>query len=375
MNERHELMRVIMGAAFRDKRFVLAGFEKLLSAEGKAALAANREKAEVILDNVLNKAKGKGSFSFNIVYRLQAAVVELQKLGIELPPQINCFILSLVRLSNAVTEMNAIMNQCKAMLDATKMIVRPPVEVDDLDLVGKIFNEFATEAGQKMVLEHPKNPNGKKFPAYVKTLMTEAYGGSGNKPTEAMFKPGGEYYNKVLNRLTNAQNPLAEAEKLAAKLIEHSDRAHNQLQNFQLEANLDQPLAKFREDWAHANTPEAKTAAIQAFAKAFSFSEATILQNMMLNGRETERFIRKLEPPKTFASAITDILFDEFDALSAGLDEEEQGKLKTDVYGVATGELGLGYLSALKAQNIINAMVEDAQKMGGDKDYKVDIGV
>ncbi len=52
VNERHELVRVIMGAAFRDKDFVLAGFEKLLSPEGKAALAANRKKAEAILESV-----------------------------------------------------------------------------------------------------------------------------------------------------------------------------------------------------------------------------------------------------------------------------------------------------------------------------------
>ena len=55
--------------------------------------------------------------------------------------------------------------------------------------------------------------------------------------------------------------------------------------------------------------------------------------------------------------------------------EEEEGNLKSDVYFVATGELGLGYWDALKEANILNALVKDAQKMGGDKDYKVDIGV
>ena len=94
---------------------------------------------------------------------------------------------------------------------------------------------------------------------------------------------------------------------------------------------------------------------------------------MMLYGRETARTV--LGSPKTFASAITDILFDEFDALSEGLDEKEEGKLKSDVYFVATGELGLGYWDALSEANILNALMKDAQKMGGDKDYKVDIGV
>ena len=367
VNERHELVRVIMGAAFRDKDFVLAGFEKLLSPEGKAALAANRKKAEAILDSVLSKSKG--GFSFNIVYRLQAAVAELQKLGLELPPQINCFIQSLVRLSNSVVEINTIMNQCKAMLEATQTMVRPPAPLDDLDLIGKIFNEFASEAGQKLVPQ----PNGRKYPAYIVTLMSDAYGGATGKPGHAMFKPGGEYHTKVLNSIKNAANPLARAEELYNKLVYHADRAHNPLQDVQIQNNLDPAMKKFREDWPNARTPQEKDAVIKAFTDTFARSEAGLLQYMMLYGRETARTV--LGSPKTFASAITDILFDEFDALSEGLDEKEEGKLKGDVYFVATGELGLGYWDALKEANILNALMNDAQKMGGDKDYKVDIGV
>ena len=367
VNERHELVRVIMGAAFRDKDFVLAGFEKLLSPEGKAALAANRKKAEAILDSVLSKSKG--GFSFNIVYRLQAAVAELQKLGLELPPQINCFIQSLVRLSNSVVEINTIMNQCKAMLEATQTMVRPPAPVDDLDLIGKIFNEFASEAGQKLVPQ----PNGRKYPAYIVTLMSDAYGGATDKPGHAMFLPGGEYHTKVLNSIKNAANPLARAEELYNKLVYHADRAHNPLQDVQIKNNLDPAMKKFREDWPNARTPQEKDAVIKAFTDTFARSEAGLLQYMMLYGRETARTV--LGSPKTFASAITDILFDEFDALSEGLDEKEEGKLKGDVYFVATGELGLGYWDALKEANILNALMNDAQKMGGDKDYKVDIGV
>ena len=48
---------------------------------------------------------------------------------------------------------------------------------------------------------------------------------------------------------------------------------------------------------------------------------AGLHQYMMLYGRETARTV--LGSPKTFASAITDILFDEFDALSEGLDKKE----------------------------------------------------
>ena len=120
VNEKSELLRVILGAAFRNGEFVLKGVKNLMSPEGRAALnTATEEKARAILEAVL----GKGSFSFNIVYRLQAAVVELQKLGLELPPQINCFILSLVRLSNTVAEINTIMTTELAAANGYKLML------------------------------------------------------------------------------------------------------------------------------------------------------------------------------------------------------------------------------------------------------------
>lgn len=274
-----------------------------------------------------------------------------------------------MRLSNSVVEINTIMNQCKAMLEATQTMVRPPAPVDDLDLVGKIFNESASKDGQKLV----KQPNGRQYPAYIVTLMSDAYGGSGDKTQEAMFLPGGTYHSKVLNSIKNAANPLARAEELYNKLVEHADREHNPLQDVQIEKNLDPAMKKFREDWPHARTQKEKDAVIKEFTDKFAWSEAGLLKYMMLYGRDTVR--TALGTPKTFASAITDILLGEFDALSEGLDEKEEGKLKSDVYFVATGELGLGYWDALKEAKILEALMKDAQKMGGDKDYKVDIGV
>lgn len=87
------VVRVITGAAFRNSEFMLDGIKKLMSAEGRGALADEniRDKAKAILGKVLDKSNG--GFAFNIVYRLQAAVSELQKLGLELPPQINAFAL------------------------------------------------------------------------------------------------------------------------------------------------------------------------------------------------------------------------------------------------------------------------------------------
>ena len=174
------VVRVITGAAFRNSEFMLDGLEKLMSAEGRGALAdANiRDKAKAILGKVLDKSKG--GFAFNIVYRLQAAVSELQKLGLELPPQINCFIQSLVRLSNTVTEMNTIMNQCKAMLDSANKMTCPVPERDELDLVGQQF--FASEDGKQLV-------NGK--PKYATEAESARFGGS-NADMATMFTEDGE---------------------------------------------------------------------------------------------------------------------------------------------------------------------------------------
>ena len=376
VNEQQELMRVIMGAAFRDKNFVLAGFDKLLSVKGKAALTANRDKAEAILDSVLSKEKG--GFAFNIVYRLQAAVVELQKLGIELPSQINCFIQSLVRLSNTLAEINTVMNQYKALLEATMTCVRPPVEVDDLDLVGKIFNVSTSKDGQKMV----PNPDGfsksKEVPAYVLTLSSEPYGGS-NKMRHKTFKPGGEYYNKVLDRITKAKDPLAEVEKFAATLNAHAVRKHSTIFDLTLKGTIDEPIKKFREDWLKAGTADLKTAAINAVVKSLVSGEAKILQHMLKFGTDLPEYINKLkEPPKTFASALTDILFDNYNALSGGLKPTEKATLGLDARKVATDELGLSFWDSLNPDNVLETIIEDAKNMSDSKDgkdYKVDIGV
>ena len=44
-----------------------------------------------------------------------AGVAELQKLGLELPPQINCFVQSMARLSNTQSEMTTIMDNFDAL--------------------------------------------------------------------------------------------------------------------------------------------------------------------------------------------------------------------------------------------------------------------
>ena len=360
VNEKTELLRVITGAAFRDKKFILDGFEKLMSESGRAALAFNRAKAEAILDAVLDKKKG--GFSFNIVYRLQAAVVELQKLGMELPPQINCFIQSLVRLSNTVSEMNTIMNQCKAMLDATNTLVRKPPQRDELDIVGRAFDIYASEDGQKRV-------NGR--PAYLQKLESAELGGR-VKTSAPMFKAGGEYTVKVLAHLRAAKDePVAEAEKLAKMLTDHLDAEHSLFAISTLDP-LNKALDAFKEEYAKATTDDERDAAVQKFAEGYSFAAANALQTMIncMHQAATTR----LEEPKSFAGAVTSILLDSADALSEGMGFLEKIAFGAKVLSIGRNELQLSADDLQNPAKIFEAIVKDAGKIG-DKDYQIDIGV
>ncbi len=367
VNEKAELMRVIIGAAFRDKSIFLTGLEKLLSPSGRQALAANRAKAEAILDSVLDKSKG--SFSFNIVYRLQAAVVELQKLGLELPPQINCFIQSMVRLSNTVTEMNTIMNQCKAMVEATKTLTMPARERDELDYVGQVFDVYATEDGKKMV---PAAPGAKKMvPMYMKELISERMGGP-MKFGCKLFAPGGEYTLKVESRLLGAQDPVAEAQKIVDTLAGHGDREHN-IQAEGILRPLEEGFAKFKEDIKAADTDEKRAAAIKEFSVIFAAKELDMLNAMQMGFMVAGE--GNLEAPASFASAITKILVNNYDALGATLSGGEALTLGKDASNIAYNELGVGYWASFSPESVKKAIVDDSGKMGGDNDYRVDIGV
>ena len=112
VNERVELLRLILGVTLRNDGFVLQSVERLLSPAGKAALAQNRAKAEAVIAAI----NDKGNFSFHSCYRLEAILSELQKLGLELPPQINCFIQSMTRMQNMFAETNALLADIKVGL-------------------------------------------------------------------------------------------------------------------------------------------------------------------------------------------------------------------------------------------------------------------
>ena len=375
INERHELLRVIMGATFRDKSFFLEGLEKLLSPAGKAALAANRDKAEAILDSIL----AKGKFSYDIVYRLNAAIVELQKLGLELPPQINCFVQSMARLANTVSEMNSILNQTRTLLDSADgyQLAGPAPERDPLDLMGMASDFRASQEGQVRVDDDlsqldVSHADGTPFQVSTFThhLGSEGFGGF-TYDDGATFQSGGKYFNAVLDRVTNAANPAQAARELTDMVAQNSDVEHNPgIMDYLNPVLEDIPLIE------KAGTEQEKADAIKLFTTHFCRVNKTLLDLMATNeGHVAE--LRALEEtgniqPKTFASALMGILMDNFDVLETTF-AKDVGQLKKDVYFITSGELKAGWFAG--EQTRVNVIKEDARKMPGENSYQVDIGV
>ena len=384
VNEQHELLRVILGAAFRDKKAVLAGYGKLMSAEGKNRLADKtvRAKAEAILDSVLDASRG--NFSFNIVYRLQAAIVELQKLGLELPPQINCFIQSLVRLSNTITEINTIVNQADALSETARNLDVPaPPERDELDYLGRAFDLFASPAGRAPVLSRslpdgtlvpvapdaPHEPGDRMRPGWDVLLRSPAFG-SGNKNETNVFKPGQDYSNKVFARLDGAQDPAAEAAKLVAAFERNADGAHNAFGAAYAEGARTSLAALRAALQAAGGDAGRKAAALRAFADAFAEVEGRMLRLFDANLRTPPA----KTPPTAFAGAITDVLFDNFTVLKDALGFIDGLAMYGNVHNIVNNELHVqvGYRDS---DGLVDAIKQNAQEVRGDKDYAIDIGV
>ena len=379
-DERHELLRVMMGVTFRDKAFVIEGFRKLLSEEGKVAFDANLPKINAILDSILSK----GRFSYDMVYRLNAAVSELQKLGLELPPQINCFVQSMARLSNTLAEMNTILNQTSELLDAADGYIKPgsgnqlvPTQRDELDLLGKALDFRASADGQKRiddihdVVGLSKDGKPVKISAYYDRICSEEFGGTSPR-VAAMFREGGSYHTSVVNRIMNAADPLTEATKLDDMLRGHADAEHN-ISVAAYVGDLDLAFTKFQTDLAAAKTPEEKKAAVTTYATHYCSMLAGVIQCM----QQTEenlvqmRTFESVEKPSSFANAVMTTLLDSFDALETTF-ESSRGQLIGDVLKITTKELGVWFGGEEKR---INAIKNDALKMAGDDSYQIDIGV
>ena len=381
VNERHELLRVIMGATFRDKKFILDGFEKLLSPAGKAALAANREKAEAVLEAVL----AKGRFSYDMVYRLNAAVSELQKLGIELPPAINCFVQSMARLSNTLSEMNTIINQTSVLLETADDYVRqgPAPERDELDILGMAF-DFRSSAEGKVPVEDDesvvgltKNNVPVPISAYTHALTVEGFGG--HSIEGGALGPGGSYHNLVKNRIATAQNPVEGAKGVIGILKAHLTAGHIAASNGSFIETLEKDaIQTLSTDLAAADTPEKRAAAISAFAMQYCSMIKLIFSSMQESEGTlvTMRTFESVEGPSSFANAVLTTLMDQLDAMMGTTFASVKGDLIKDILAIGDKDLKLSYWSMMTDQEgVIRKIKEDSFKMAGDNSYQVDIGV
>ncbi len=370
-NEKHELLRVIMGATFRDKGFVMTGFANLLSAEGRAAFEANREKVDAILDSVL----AKGGFSQDIVYRLNAALSELQKLGMELPPQINCFVQSMMRLANTVTEMNTVLKQMTAIMDPAALHKEAPApQRDELDLLGKISDLYASAADDPNF--KPGEYNG-LLPRVREYLFSDAVGGDQNLRYSDFYQPGGNYHTSVVNRLTNAEDPVQAATTLCEMITRQLSPVEDQdVYDVGRRSDVNNALETFRNAMAAAQAPEEKAAAIQAFATSYS----SCLLETIMNIRQDEDavYTNPLQKPLTFASALMELLLDHSDEDTLGtiFTKNDTAQLLADAKKVSM-ELPNASFWDILPSTILNKLKEDAQNASSDKDssYKIDIGV
>ncbi len=367
-NEKHELLRVILGATFRDKDFILTGFANLLSPEGRATLEANRDKAEAILNSVL----AKGGFSQDIVYRLNAAIAELQKLGLELPPQINCFVQSMMRMANTVTEMNTIIKQMAALLDPEAWnIPGNPPQRDELDLLGKIRDAYAGSAND------PRNApkNNASLPGVDERMSAADFGGDVQQ-ANTFFAAGGEYHNKVLQRLTGAQDPVQVATELCDMFKANLTPVEaNYILDNDRRRSLDDALNALRNALARNPSAEQRSAAILAFTEAYVYNVKTAV-----TGIRFEEFSIKdlhIETPATFASALMDLLLDNFDADILGqiFSFRETMKLMSDAAAINKELPGHGFFNT--NSSILENLKADAANASSDKDssYKIDIGI
>ena len=377
LNERVELLRLILGATLRSKDFFLAGFEKLLSPAGRETLAANRDKAEAIVETILEK----GQFSFDVCYRLQGALSELQKLGLEMPPQINCFVQSMTRLQNTMAEMNTILNQMRVIASTVKNDVpRASAEEkpDELDIIGTFDYMSRTDAGLQpeqafeedeqdllYVMDEDGEPTDKPInvPRFVNDLHRITFQcDNGEK-----YGRDGEYELKVAARLRNSADPAAEALKIAHYTVDRLEDGRGQ--------TFLKFAADFKKAWDEAKTPEEKEEAIKQFAHNHVSNTAMALRQK--SGSAQSFYTANLEAPGGFAGVVMSTLFAESDAASEMLEKnfsgKDQGKILASMKIISVKELGAGIFAG--AGTIMNAIVEDTKKLGGDDSYQIDVGV
>ena len=298
----------------------------------------------------------------------------------------------MTRFQNTMAEMNAILNQTKAAIDALSDLPAPegPIpERDPFDYFGRMVDLQRSPGGKVPVqpLDMFGDPmvdddgNPVMVPSYA-IQMTELgeFGGP-------FSNENGPEHNKLIVALNAAPDKVAKVRSVIATAISHFDPTNAR----QLIGQLNDIADKFDSDWNAATTDEARAQIIFDFTLDYL---RTVRGQVSSYGSISTKFhSANYEAPTTFANVVMGALFTGADVAQKMFGDNftalEKAKIGVAAGAIATGELHVKTTdmvrSALPAwlrgdvpdteTLVMNAIVEDAKNMGGDKSYKIDIGI
>ena len=249
---------------------------------------------------------------------------------------------------------------------------------DELDIIGTFDYMSRTDAGLKpeqafeedeqdllYVMDENGEPTDK--PINVPRFVNELHRITFQCDRGEKYGRDGEYELKVAARLRNAADPAAEALKIAHYTVDRLEDGRGQ--------TFLKFAADFKKAWEEAKTPEAKEEAIKQFAHDHVSNTAMALRQK--SGSAQSFYTANLEAPGGFAGVVMSTLFAESEAagemLAKNFSGKEQGKILASMKIISVKELGAGIFAG--AGTIMNAIVEDTKKLGGDDSYQIDVGV
>lgn len=175
------------------------------------------------------------------------------------------------------------------------------------------------------------------------------------------------------SRLLNAADPKAEARQLVEMLSKHLDAKRNIL-NQTAKENIDRALEDFLRE-IDENGGANRIEAIAKFTVAYVNDGVIPAFQSVRDGMD---YVARTEinPPKTFASALVNLLLDNFDAMQGVFNMADGLKIYTDAKIIAVKELGQHVWTG--KEDVMKAMKKDAKDTASDTDtssYRIDIGV
>lgn len=165
VEQRKMVMQMVAGANYGEADTFLEGFIPLLSEQGKSTYNARKEEIDEIVKIIVSKGDSEKAGE-----RIMALIQELQKVGLEIPPQLYNFSQCQIRLSNAMNDLIALVNKCNKAY-GTMMDNRPemgsPLHMAGIKLpVKEAFYRFMNDndlKGFKSTFEGGKQEGSKKI--------------------------------------------------------------------------------------------------------------------------------------------------------------------------------------------------------------------